>query len=85
MMDKAKVRFQEKAMNDSRERKLANGTSFRARTCPGLFAAQSLIEAAKGNGGQDEQGDITGGDHSKVAAYPTRLPMVGIADILVMA
>lgn len=72
-------------MNDSRERKLDNGTAFKARTCPGLFAAQSLIETAKGNGGQHEQSDVTGGDHSKVTAYPTRLPMVGIADLLVTA
>lgn len=73
-------------MNDSRERKLDNGTAFKARTCPGLFAAQSLIETAKGNdGGQHKQSAITGGDHSNVAAYPTRLPMVGIADFLVTA
>lgn len=71
-------------MNDSRERKLANGRSFRARTCPGLFAAQTLIETAKGNG-QHEQGDDEGGNHSKVAAYPSRFPMVGISDFLVTA
>ncbi len=69
-------------MSDSRERKLDNGKSFRARTCPGLFAASSLIDQAKGNQHGD-QGD-EGGDQI-VAAYPTRLQAVHIGDMLVTA
>lgn len=70
-------------MNDSRERKLDNGTSFRARLCPGLFPASSLIEAAKGNQRHDEPSD-QGGDNL-VSAYPTRLQSVHIGDMLVTA
>ncbi len=70
-------------MNDSRERKLDNGTSFRARMCPGLFPASSLIDQAKGNQ-HGEQSDDDGGDKI-VAAYPTRLQAVHIGDLLVTA
>lgn len=71
-------------MSDSRERKLANGMSFVARTCPGLFPSCGLIETAKGTNGHDEHSDTEGGD-KKVAAYPTRLQPVGIADFLATA
>jgi hypothetical protein len=70
-------------MNDSRERKLGNGTSFKARMCPGLFPASSLIDQAKGNQRQSEQSD-EGGDQIG-AAYPTRLQAVHIGDMLVTA
>jgi hypothetical protein len=70
-------------MNDSRDRKLDNGTSFRARLCPGLFPASSLIEAAKGNQRHGEQSDE--GDDRVVSAYPTRLQAVHISDMLVTA
>lgn len=70
-------------MNDSRERKLGNGTSFRARMCPGLFPASGLIDQAKGNQPHGEQSD-EGGDQI-VAAYPTRLQAVHIGDMLVTA
>ncbi|MCC7530250.1 MAG: hypothetical protein IT342_17130 [Candidatus Melainabacteria bacterium] len=71
-------------MNDSRDRKLGNGTSFRARLCPGLFPASSLIETAKGNQRNGDKGD-EGGDEQIVAAYPTRLQSVHIGDMLVTA
>ena len=70
-------------MSDSRERKLDNGMSFKARLCPGLFPASSLIEAAKGNHRHDDQGDEGGDD--LVSAYPTRLQSVHIGDMLVTA
>lgn len=69
-------------MNDSRERKLGNGTSFRARMCPGLFPASSLIDQAKGNQ-HGEQNDNDGSGDKLVAAYPTRLQAVHIGDMLV--
>jgi hypothetical protein len=71
-------------MKDSRERTLDSGLSFKARVCPGLFPASSLIDAAKGIQGHDEQNDNKGGDN-EVAAYPTRLRILGIADMLVTA
>jgi hypothetical protein len=70
-------------MNDSRERKLDNGTSFKARLCPGLFPASSLIDMAKGNQRHGEQSG-EGGDEL-VSAYPTRLQSVHIGDMLVTA
>lgn len=71
-------------MKDSRERQLDNGLSFRARVCPGLFPASSLIDAAKGIQGHGEQNDNQDGD-KEVAAYPTRLRTLGIADMLMTA
>ena len=72
-------------MKDSRERTLDSGLSFRARVCPGLFPASSLIDAAKGIQGHGEQNDNNKGGDNEVAAYPTRLRTLGIADMLVTA
>ena len=69
--------------SDPRERKLANGTSFKARLCPGLFAASSLIEAAKGDGNHGEgiQTDDIGGGLVPTA-YPSRHGTVSVFDML---
>ncbi len=69
-------------MNDSRERKLDNGVSFKARMCPGLFPTSSLIDQAKGNQVHGEPGDVADGDNVVATAYPTRLRTLGIADML---
>jgi hypothetical protein len=70
---------------DPRQRQLANGTSFKARLCPGLFAATSLIEAAKGisdHGNSSESDDIGGGNNNMPAAYPTRHESVSVYDLM---
>ena len=68
---------------DPRERKLTNGTSFKARLCPGLFAASSLIEAAKGisDHGAGNQGDDIGGGNGPTA-YPSRHQSVSVFDMM---